>query len=58
MEPYRKVARRNAEFLNVSYEELEGSSDLFRRLVCGPWEENFLVVERGGSIGQEMFLDL
>jgi len=58
MEPYRNVARRNAEFLNVSFEELEGQSDLFRRLVCGPWDENFLVVERGGSISQEMFLDL
>jgi len=58
VEPYRKVARQNAEFLGISYQELQGSPILFKALVNGPWEKDFLIVERGHSIQQEMFLDL
>ena len=58
LEPYRKVAEENAKFLAISYEELQGSPQLFKELVSGPWEKNFLIVEKGQSIQQEMFLDL
>jgi len=58
LEPYRKIARQNAEFLDISYEEVEGSSTLFGSLVTGPWEKGFLIIERGHVIQQEMFLDL
>ena len=58
LEPYRKIARQNAEFLGISYEEVEGSSTLFGGLVTGPWEKGFLIIERGHVIQQEMFLDL
>jgi len=58
LEPYRKIARQNAEFLGINYEELPGSPLLFKELVCGPWGKNFLIVEKGQSVQQEMFLDL
>jgi hypothetical protein len=57
-EPYRKMARQNAQFLGVSYEELEGSPELFKTLVNGPWEKDFLIIEKGQPIQQNMFLDL
>jgi hypothetical protein len=57
MEPYRAVAKENADFLGVTYEELQGSSQLFRELICGPREGNFLILEKGQSVQQEMFLD-
>ncbi|MEW6374693.1 MAG: DUF1638 domain-containing protein [Thermodesulfobacteriota bacterium] len=57
-EPYRKIARQNAEFLGINYEEPAGSPLLFKELVCGPWGKNFLILEKGQSIQQEMFLDL
>jgi hypothetical protein len=38
--------------------ELQGSPQLFKELVCGPWKKNFLIVEKGQSVQQEMFLDL
>jgi hypothetical protein len=56
--PYRKIAHQNAEFLGIHYEELPGSPLFFKELVCGPWGKNFLIVEKGQSIQQEMFLDL
>jgi hypothetical protein len=58
IEPYRKIAQQNAEFLKVSYEELKGSSKLFRTLLRGPWEKDFLVLRGEQSVQQEMFLDL
>lgn len=58
IEPYQKIARENAEFLGISYQELQGSSALFKSLVIGPWEKDFLIIERGHTIQQEMFLDI
>jgi hypothetical protein len=58
LEPYRRIARQNAEFLGIGYEELHGSPQLFHELVCGPWEKDFLIIGKGTPIQQEMFLDL
>jgi hypothetical protein len=58
MELYRAVAKENADFLGVTYEELQGAPQLFRELICGPREGNFLILEKGQSVQQEMFLDL
>jgi len=58
MEPYRRIARQNAAFLGISYEEIQGSSALFRSLVRGPWARDFLIIDRGQTIQQEVFLDL
>jgi hypothetical protein len=58
IEPFRIVAKENAKFLGIAYTELQGSPQLFQELICGPWEKNFLIVESGNPIQQEMFLDL
>jgi hypothetical protein len=58
IERYRKIARLNAEFLGISYQELQGCYDLFKEMVFGPWGKDFLIVEKGDSIKQEMFFDL
>ena len=55
MSPYREIARRNAEFLKISFQELRGASDLFQGLVTGSWGKDFLVVDKGKCIKQEMF---
>ena len=55
---YREIARRNAEFLGISYEELQGIPILFKKLLHGPWDQDFIIIEAGQSIRQEMFLDL
>jgi hypothetical protein len=58
IDSYRKIAKDNAEFLGIAYQELDGSSRLFRELVRGPWDGNFLVLKEGDSIHQEMLLEL
>ena len=54
---YREIARQNAEFLGISCQEVKGSPVLFRALVRGPREKDFLHIERGHTIQQAMFLD-
>lgn len=58
LEPYQKIAIQNAKFLGISYEELKGSPYFFKELVAGPWEKDFLIIEKGYSIQQDMFFDL
>jgi len=58
IEPFRNVARENAKFLGITYMELQGSPRLFKELIHGPREKDFLYLDKGQSIQQEMFLDL
>jgi len=54
---YRETARKNAEFLSVSYEEIMGSPTLLNQLIRGPWNVSFVLLSAGESITQEMFLE-
>ena len=58
LEPYRRIAQQNAEFLGISYQELKVLPAFLKTLVVGPWEKDFLIVRKGQTIKQEMFLDL
>jgi hypothetical protein len=47
---YRDYALKTAEKFNLRFEELDGSPALVKKLVYGPWDEEFLVVEPGRTI--------
>jgi hypothetical protein len=55
---FREYARKNAALLGLKYEELKGSPLLFRKLLFGPWDKDFLIIKKGQTISQEMFLNL
>lgn len=57
LERYRTYARETAERFNLCYEEIMGSTALLRKLVQGPWDENFVVVPPGGAITFSHFRD-
>ena len=58
IEPLRKRARENAEFFNMTYEEIEGVSlEYFVKLMDGPYTEaEFLRLKPGEMVTQEMFI--
>ncbi len=57
MAPLRARAMENAAVLKKEYEEIQGSLDYFRELLCGPYaEEKFLRLRLGEGFTQEMFL--
>ncbi|HEY4688379.1 MAG TPA: DUF1638 domain-containing protein [Anaerolineae bacterium] len=52
---FRDYARRMAEKFNLRYEEIDGSPALVRKMIEGPWDEEFVVVPPGETITYEMF---
>jgi hypothetical protein len=50
IERYRDYARMTAEKFNLRFEELDGSPALVKKLVFGPWDDEFMVAEPGQTI--------
>jgi hypothetical protein len=55
MDRYRDFARRVAERFGLRYEELEGSTAMVRKMIFGPWDDEFVVVSPGEEIRYERF---
>jgi hypothetical protein len=55
IERYRDYARRTASKFGLRYEEIEGSPALVKKMIDGPWDEEFVVVPPGETITYVMF---
>ena len=53
---YRTHARQTAEMLHLRYEEMNGSRVFIRKIIHGPWDEEFIVAGPGQTITLEQFL--
>ncbi len=54
-EPSEAYVKHFAEFFNLKYEEMYGTLDYVKKLLFGPWDDDFVVVEGGKEITDEMF---
>ena len=58
MEPLRRIARENAEFLEKEYAEISGRQDFFRKILFGPYPKaDFIHLQAGETMQQEMIID-
>jgi len=55
LEKYREYTKRTAEKFGLRYEEIEGSDALVRKMLLGPWDEEFVVIEPGETFSCEQF---
>jgi hypothetical protein len=55
MDRFRDYARKTAERFGLRYEELEGSTTLVQKMVNGPWDDEFVVVQPGEEIRYAQF---
>jgi hypothetical protein len=55
LERYREYARRTAERFGLRYEEIEGSDALVKKMIFGPWDDDFVVVQPGELIRYDHF---
>jgi len=55
LESYRDYARRASEKFDLRYEEINGSPALVKKMIAGPWDDEFVVVSPGETITYEMF---
>lgn len=54
-EPSQAYVQHFAEFFGLNYEEMQGSQDYLKKLIYGPWDEDFVIAEGGMEITDEMF---
>jgi hypothetical protein len=47
---YRAQAQQTAAQFNLRYEEIEGSDELIKKMLFGPWDEDFVVAPPGHTI--------
>ncbi len=55
LEHYREYSQRMAERFGLRYEEIEGSNALVKKMIYGPWDDEFVVVPPGEAIRFEHF---
>lgn len=55
IERYRAYARSMASKFGLRFEEIEGSPALVKKMICGPWDDEFVVLEPGQTMVYEMF---
>jgi hypothetical protein len=53
---YREYSRAAAARFGLRFEEIPGSPSLVEKLLTGPWDEDFVVVEQGDQVRYESFL--
>lgn len=56
LEKFREYTRNTASKFNLYYDEIPGSDTLVRKMLYGPWDEEFVVLEPGGTFRLEHFL--
>lgn len=55
---YADYAKKVAETFGLKFEIVPGSLSLLEKLLYGPWNSDFLVLEPGQEVTKEMFIEL
>ena len=50
LEYYREHARSMAERFNLRYEEIEGSDVIIKKMLYGPWNDEFVIIPPGKTV--------
>lgn len=56
LEVHRDHAMENARFLGLRYEEIRGSLEFFEKMLRGWWDKDFIILNPGEEITQDLFL--
>ena len=57
-ETHRRHALENARFFNLKFEPIKGSLGYFQKMLRGPWNQDFVLLQPGEEATQEMFLGI
>lgn len=57
IERYRDYTQSKAKDFDLRFEEIDGSTALIEKMLHGPWDEDFVVVEPGNVVAYEDFTD-
>jgi hypothetical protein len=54
-EEYYDFARKTAQYLNLRYDEIKGTTELLERIIHGPYENGFVICPPGKTVRYEDF---
>ena len=57
IERFRDYTMKKAREFDLRYEEIDGSTALIEKMINGPWDEEFVVVEPGKMVTYKDFTD-
>lgn len=57
LETYQAYSKRTAQEFDLRYEEIEGSPNLVKKMINGPWDEDFVIVQPGQTLTYEAFVE-
>ena len=55
IDKYREYSKKTAEAFDLRFEEIEGSPSLLQKMLSGPWDDEFVVIQPGESVKYEQF---
>ncbi|MBN1267653.1 MAG: DUF1638 domain-containing protein [Anaerolineales bacterium] len=55
IEEYRDYTKRTANRFNLRFDEIEGSDALVKKMLFGPWDEEFIVLQPGETFTLDQF---
>ena len=50
LEHYRNRARNMARRFSLRYEEIQGSDAIIKKMLCGPWNDEFIIIPPGKTV--------
>jgi len=56
LEKYREYTRRTADEFGLRYQEIQGSDLLVKKMLLGPWDDEFVVIEPGEIFTLQQFI--
>ncbi len=57
LESYQAYSKKLAREFDLTYEEIEGSPALVKKMINGPWDEEFVVVQPGQTLTYKAFVN-
>ena len=55
IEKYRTYTQETADKFDLKYEEVEGANTLVKKMIFGPWDEEFVVINPGETFEMNQF---
>jgi hypothetical protein len=52
----REYVRQFADFFELNYDEMDGDESYLRKLIFGPWDDEFVILEHGQTTDKDMFV--
>ena len=50
-----RVTKKNADFLGLQYEEIQGSLNFFKKFLSGNWDSDFIVTGKDQELTQDFY---